>query len=51
MIRQEKINEINETINSLKTIRKELIEKSQFITIEPYICYLNNDKKIKRENY
>ena len=41
--------EILKSIDQFKTIKKEEVEQTNFITIESYLCYLNNGEKIHRE--
>lgn len=49
-MREEKIEELEKIIDSLKTIKKEKLTKEpRFIRSEVYRCYLNNDKTITRE--
>lgn len=49
-MREEKIEELEKIINSLKTIKKEKLTKEpRFIKSEVYRCHLNNDKTITRE--
>lgn len=49
-MREEKIEELEKIINSLKTIKKEKLTKEpRFIRSEVYRCHLNNDKTITRE--
>lgn len=49
-MREEKIEELEKIIDSLKTIKKEKLTKEpRFIKSEVYRCHLNNDKIITRE--
>lgn len=49
-MREEKIEELEKIIDSLKTIKKEKLTKEpRFIRSEVYRCHLNNDKTITRE--
>lgn len=49
-MREEKIEELEKIIVSLKTIKKEKLTKEpRFIRSEVYRCHLNNDKTITRE--
>lgn len=49
-MREEKIEELEKIIDSLKTIKKEKLTKEpRFIKSEVYRCHLNNDKTITRE--
>lgn len=49
-MREEKIEELENIIDSLKTIKKEKLTKEpRFIKSEVYKCSLNNDKTITRE--
>ncbi len=49
-MREEKIEELENIIDSLKTIKKEKLTKEpRFIKSEVYRCHLNNDKTITRE--
>ena len=49
-MRIDKQKELDNYINSLKTIKMEYINnQGNFITTEKYKCYLNNDKVITRE--
>lgn len=49
-MREEKIEELEKIIDSLKTIKKEKLTKEpRFIRSEVYSCHLNNDKTITRE--
>lgn len=49
-MREEKIEELEKIIDSLKTIKKEKLTKEpKFIRSEVYRCHLNNDKTITRE--
>lgn len=49
-MREEKIEELENIIDSLKTIKKEKLTKEpRFIRSEVYRCHLNNDKTITRE--
>lgn len=45
----EKLNLINKYMDELKTVKKEIINNSNFITVEKYQCFLNNNQTIKRE--
>lgn len=50
MIRKEKLEELNDLIESLKVIKYEKLNiPNQFLTTEVYNCTLNNGKIIKRE--
>lgn len=51
MIRKEKLEELNKYIDQLKTIKSKEIKtnKNGFLSIKQIECYLNNGKKIKRE--
>ncbi len=50
MIRKEKLEELKEYIEELKTIRVEpLSSESRFLTVEPAIYHLSNGKTMKRE--
>lgn len=46
---KEKLALINKYIDELKTIRREIIDDSHFLSIEKYNCFLNNGEVIKRE--
>lgn len=49
-MREERIEELEKIIDSLKTIKKEKLTKEpRFIKSEVYRCHLNNDKAITRE--
>lgn len=49
-MRKEKLEELNNYINELKTKRLDIIEKSgKFISVERYKCRLNNGMVIPRE--
>lgn len=49
MMRKERYYEIMHKIEHLKTYKRELIESSNFIKVEKYLCELNNGCAIKRE--
>lgn len=49
-MRKEKLKELSEIIESLKVIRKEVVETDKkFISSQAYDCYLNNGEVIRRE--
>lgn len=49
-MREEKIEQIKQYLEELKTVNFDKLEKeSQFLSIESYYCHLNNGHKITRE--
>lgn len=49
-MRKEKLNELEKLIESLKVIRKEVVDSNKkFITSKTYNCYLSNGEIIRRE--
>ena len=50
MIRQEKVNQITDYVESFKTIKHELVhEEGGFLSVDKYRCYLKNGNVITRE--
>ena len=48
-MRKEKLEELQSYIEEFKTLKKELLEGSKFLSIERYKCFINNGKIITRE--